>query len=239
MKKKILIPIEVLKEESMPEGIIDLLKDTEVTLLGIHDIPEQTAASQASMQYKERIESILRNIKSRFVESGVKTETRQVFTHNKEKTIERIEEEEDIDATLLLNPMQTHKKILIIYRYKENLKKAGELINQMGLNKSIVGLMLVEPEDTTLDQGVSILMNTGIKQESIKERIKTRREDIVKEIENQSSEYGLIFIGKVGKSIKETILGNISEKIKKATYGPVILLEGMKSIDKPEELEES
>ncbi|RZN62221.1 MAG: hypothetical protein EF811_03175 [Methanonatronarchaeia archaeon] len=237
MKKKILIPIEVLKKESVPEGIVDLLKDTKVILLGIHEIPEQTAASQASMQYKEKVDSVLENIKKSFVEAGAETETRQTFTHNKEETIERIEEEENIDATLLLNPMPTHKKILIIYRSRENLEKAGELINQIGLNESKVGLMLVEPEDTTLDQGVSILMDKGIKLGNIQERIETDRKDIIKEIEKRSSEYGLIFIGKVGRSIKEMILGDIAEKIKKATYGPVILIEGMKSIDKPEEKE--
>ena len=237
MRKKILIPIEVLKKESVPEGIVNLLKDTKIILLGIHEIPEQTAASQASMQYKEKVDKILENIKQSFDEAGAKTETREAFTHDKKETIERIEEEENIDATLLLNPMPTHKKILIIYRSRENLEKIGELINQIGLNESKVGLMLVEPKDTTLDQGVSILMGTGIKLENITERIKTDREDVVKEIKKRSPEYGLVFIGRVGRNIKDTILGDISKKIKKATYGPVILIDGMKSIDKPEKPE--
>ncbi|OUJ19145.1 Nucleotide-binding protein UspA family [Methanonatronarchaeum thermophilum] len=237
MNKKILIPIEVLEKESVPEGVVDLMSGVEVILLGVHEIPEQTAASQASSQYKEKVDSILNKIKQSFDEAGAKTKTRQAFTHNKAETIERIEREENVDATILLNPIPPQKNILLVYRYIENLEKAGALINQFGLGGSEIGLMLVEPDETTLDQGVSKLMKQGVKLENIKERIETDREDIVNEIENRSADYGLLMIGRVDRDLKDLILGDISKKIKEATYGPVILIEGMKSVDKPKKEE--
>ncbi|WGI17468.1 hypothetical protein [Methanonatronarchaeum sp. AMET-Sl] len=237
MTKKVLIPIEVVKKESVSEGIINLLSDMEVILLGIHEIPEQTAASQASSQYKDKVEVVLENIKKSFDEAGATTQTRQAFTHNKKETIERIEKEEKVDATILLNPLPPYQKVLIVYRYLENLEKSGEFINQLGLKEPEVGLMLVDPEETTLDQGVSTLMEHGIKLENITERIEINRENLVKEIEKRSPEYGLLIIGKIGKSLKDLILGDMAGKIKEATYGPVILIEGMRGVDKPEKEE--
>lgn len=115
-RPSILVPVRVLAGERVEAGVVDLLSNARVVLLGYHVLPEQTAPGQARMQFEDRAQNRLDDLESRFSDAGATVETRLAFTHDREQTIERIAAETGAVGTLLLNPAAVMDDVLVAVR---------------------------------------------------------------------------------------------------------------------------
>ncbi|MDY7083395.1 MAG: universal stress protein, partial [Halobacteria archaeon] len=89
-RSKTLVPVEVLEGESVPQGVVELLSNVPVFVLGYHEVPEQTAPDQARSQFGEKANAKLDEIVEAFEQAGAEVESRLVFTQDSNKTLERV-----------------------------------------------------------------------------------------------------------------------------------------------------
>ncbi len=115
-RPSILVPIRVLEGEAIPEGVPELLANAHVVLLGYHVIPDQTALGQARMKFEERAIHRLGEYEAIFEEAGAATERRLVFTHDEQKTIDRMIAEYDCLAVLIPNATVPPEEVLVAVR---------------------------------------------------------------------------------------------------------------------------
>jgi len=102
-RPSILVPVRVLEGESIPEGVPELLANAHVVVLGYHVVPDQTATGQAQIQFEERARKRLDKYEAIFEDAGATVERRLVFTHDGQKTIDRMITEYDALAVLVPN----------------------------------------------------------------------------------------------------------------------------------------
>jgi hypothetical protein len=86
---RVVVPVAVLKNESVPLGLMNLLSTMDVTVLGYHLLPEQTPPDQARLQYEERANEALSDVTEEFREAGGDADYRLVFTGDRQKTVRR------------------------------------------------------------------------------------------------------------------------------------------------------
>ena len=86
---KILVPIQVLEGQTLPETLVEFLAPASVVVLGYHVLPEQTPTEQASMQFEERAQTAVDDIAYAFHEAGREVETGVAFTHDRDQTVAR------------------------------------------------------------------------------------------------------------------------------------------------------
>jgi hypothetical protein len=48
------VPVAILKGETVPDAVVELLSTLPVVVLGYHVLPEQTAPGQARMQFEDQ-----------------------------------------------------------------------------------------------------------------------------------------------------------------------------------------
>ena len=95
---RVLVPLAVLKGETVSSGLMRLLSTLDVTVLGYHVPPDQTSAEQARNQFSERAKSSLNDIVQEFQQTGGDADYHLVFTHNRQQTVQRVAEEIDARA---------------------------------------------------------------------------------------------------------------------------------------------
>jgi hypothetical protein len=95
---RVVVPVAVLKNESVPLGLMNLLSTMDVTVLGYHLLPEQTPPDQARLQYEERANEALSDVTEEFREAGGDADYRLVFTGNRQKTVRRVADEVSAEA---------------------------------------------------------------------------------------------------------------------------------------------
>ncbi|MGM0718595.1 MAG: hypothetical protein ACQET5_15815 [Halobacteriota archaeon] len=117
----VLVPVAVLQGEAISEALVELLSSVEVTLLGYHEVPDQTATEQAHDQFNEQMQRKLTEYVDLFVEYDGTVTTRTVFTHDAQETFKRIAIEQNIGAILVGNPAPAIEQILVPVRGPVNL----------------------------------------------------------------------------------------------------------------------
>lgn len=113
-RPSVLIPLKVLERESIQEGVPELLQNAHVVLLGYHVVPDQTSTSQASDQFEDKASSRLDDLTAILEDAGATVESKLVFTHDGQTTVDRVtEEEEDALAVLIPNSTRTIENVLV------------------------------------------------------------------------------------------------------------------------------
>jgi len=97
---RVLVPLAILKGETVSAGVVDSLSNAEVVLLGYHVVPEQTPPGQARMSFEEHAEDALGETAAAFEDAGVPVETVLVFTHDRGETVGRVADERGCKAVL-------------------------------------------------------------------------------------------------------------------------------------------
>ena len=109
----VLVPIEVLEGQTIPDTLVEFLAPADVIVLGYHVFPEQTPTEQASLQFEDRAREAVDDIAQTFVDAGGDPETRVVFTHDREQTIDRVAAAVGAPAILLPNPVGEISEVLV------------------------------------------------------------------------------------------------------------------------------
>ncbi len=231
-RPRILVPVRVLERESIPEGVPEILADAHVVLLGYHVVPDQTATAQAKSQFEERANRRLDRYESILEDAGATVERRLVFTHDGQKTLDRISDDEDCLAVLVPNGTSPPEDVLVAVRGTADVSRVADAV--AGLFRSTdVAVTLYhvtetnETEDdieTFLDGVRDRLTNLGIEPSAIETRVDPEGK-LPGSIAAAAEDYDALVMGESDPSLATFVFGMPAEQITDRFLGPVFVVQ--------------
>ena len=227
----VLVPIAILKGESIPDGIPELLSQAHVVLLGYHVIPEQTAAGQARMQFEDRATERLDEFEGMFVEAGATVEHRLVFTHQKQKTIDRMTHEHECNAVLVPSATKEVTDVLVAVRGTLGIERMTRLVGGLFAERNIrVTLVHVLQKDDDegdaemlLEGFANRLEKLGVRADLIDWELKTGPKPLDILVETAES-YDAVIMGESDPSLITYVFGMREEQVAERFLGPVLIV---------------
>ncbi|NLV15330.1 universal stress protein [Haloarcula argentinensis] len=228
----ILVPIRVLEGESVPEGVPELLAHAHVVLLGYHVIPEQTAPGQARMQFEDRATERLDDYEEMFEDAGATVERRLVFTHNGQKTIDRMIAEHDCMAVLVPNATGPVEDVLVPVRGAIGVDRLARVVASVfGNMDADVTLYHVADEDTTDDDIQTLLggmadrlAEFGMDPSTIETRI-DRDQNPLDAIVDVADAFDTVVMGETDPSLATFVFGMPANQVANRFLGPVFVVQ--------------
>ncbi|MCL9815068.1 MULTISPECIES: universal stress protein [Natranaeroarchaeum] len=237
MKPTIIVPVRVLEGEGIEQGVVELLANARVVLVGYHVLPEQTAPGQAREQFEERAQNRLTDIAEQFEGVGATVEKRMVFTQDSDQSIDRVAEEVDADATMVLNPATEMKDVLVAVRGDVILDRivdvVGGLLHRTDISVTLLHVATPDSDiDGTalLDETSAVLQEAGVSDDRVESRIETSGTplDRIAEIANN---YDAIVLGESNPSVTTFLFGETSQKVAERFMLPVVRIRQPRDIE--------
>ncbi|MFD1641597.1 universal stress protein [Halohasta litorea] len=225
----VLVPVAALQGEALSEALVEVLSSVEVTLLGYHEIPDQTATEQAHDQFNEQMQRKLDEYVELFAAHGGTVTPRTVFTHDAPETFKRIAIEEDIGAILVTNPAPAIDRVLVPIRGPVNLDPILTMTAALSVDPEIV-LFHAAPSDETRADGEELLSTAAAQLEAAgvdPDRIDRQlavSDTPIRAISDAATDTGLVVIGEKEPSVVDIIFGDAADRIAEAAASPVLVV---------------
>ncbi|GAA0543568.1 universal stress protein [Halorubrum ejinorense] len=230
----VLVPLEVLEGDSLPAGVPELLANAHVVLLGYHVLPDQTATEQAREQFGEKAMSKISGFAETLTEAGATVETRLVFTHDKQTTIDRLIYEYDSLAVLVPNSVESLDSVLVAVRGTVGIGRNTRLVAGLFAGTDIdVTLYHILGEDeleddaeTLLNGARSELVERGMDPDAIDVRVETPSEQTaIDAIAELGETHDAVVMGETDPSVTTFVFGMPSEQVAERFLGPVLVVQ--------------
>ncbi|WP_256300809.1 universal stress protein [Haloarchaeobius salinus] len=234
----VLIPVRVLEGQTIPEPLVDFLAPAKIVVLGYHVLPDQTPTEQGSMQFEDRAQEAVDAIAEAFRDAGRDIETRVVFTHNRDQTVERVAEEVGATAMLLPNPTGEVEDVLVAVRGKIDVARLVDLVAALLADDdgqvTLWGVKgggydaesAVQRADATLEQrGFDPARITVETSDS---------ETPIYDIVARTAEFDVVVMGEGGPPVLSALFGDDAERVAEGAAAPVLVVR-----DLPEPAEEA
>ena len=231
-RTSILVPIRVLEGESVPEGVPELLSHAHVVLLGYHVVPEQTAPGQAQMQFEDRATERLDEYETIFEDAGATVERRLVFTHDGQKTIDRLTTEHDCLAVFVPNATGPVEDVLVAVRGAVGIDRLARIVAGVfgEMDVSVTLYHVAEEEETDEDAGtlldglVDRLGNLSMDTSMIETRI-DRDQDALDAIVDAAEAFDTVVMGESDPSLSTFVFGMPADQVADRFLGPVLVVQ--------------
>lgn len=228
---RVLVPVEVLEGETVTESVVELLGGLPVVVLGYHVLPEQTPPGQARLQYEAQAQTKLDDLAATFRAAGGGVETRLVFTHDEEQTINRVADEAGCEAILLPNPTSPVERVLVPLRGEADARRIAGFVTALVGGRDIeVTLLHVAEADTQgasgqslLDTATAVLREGGLPEDAVTQRVEVT-DTPVQRIAEVATEYDTVVMGESEPSLGRFVFGDPSERVATESLGPVIVV---------------
>ncbi|MFP8956925.1 universal stress protein [Natrialbaceae archaeon A-CW3] len=228
---RVLVPVEILRGEAVPETLVEVLSSVPVVLLGYHEVPEQTAPGQARMQFEEKAQRELDELVGAFEDAGGTVATRLVFTHDSMKTFERIAAELECDAVVLLNPAPRLERVLLPLRgdliATPITRLVGAILAGNDAQVTLFHVSATEDEQSEaralLDDATAMLEAEGIAADRIN-RSTVVADTPLETIVEVADDHDFIIMGESQPSIRDRVFGNPSTTVAAQTVNPVLVV---------------
>jgi nucleotide-binding universal stress UspA family protein len=226
---KVLIPVRVLEGQALPASLVEFLAPADVVVLGYHVLPDQTPTEQASMQYEERAQSAVEDIVAAFREAGRDPETRVVFTHDRDQTVDRVAAEVDATAVLLPNPTGEITDVLVALRGVVDTGRLADLVaTLLHGGEGRVTLWGLDTggsfeADGAVEHARETLQRRGLEADRITGET-TRTEQPVVDIVGRSADFDVVVMGEGGEGFLSLLLGEDAERVAEGAVAPVLVV---------------
>lgn len=227
----VLVPAEVLEGESVPDALIGLLSTLRVVLLGYHVLPEQTAPGQARIQFGERAQTMLDDLAVSFREAGGECDTRLVFTHDEEQTLNRVADETGCESILIPNPAPRIDRVLVLLRDEEDATRLAEFVAALIGDRGVeITLYRVVETEEGVEAGRSVvetarerLLDRGIENGAISKEVEVS-ETPVRTITDAATDHDTVVMKENESSLQTAFFGNHTEQVAAQSLRPVIVV---------------
>lgn len=228
----VLVPVAVLEGESVSLGLMNLLGTMDVTVLGYHVLPEQTPPDQARLQYEERATETLADIAEEFRQAGGDADHRLVFTHDREKTIQRVADETDARAYAIRGATGAVDRLLVPLTGDVAVERVLSFVTDLVGDRPIgVTLFLATDEESedreSLDEAAAILSERGI---DVRTELAVDAAPFQALIEAVAG-HDAIVMGERAPSLRSLLFGDEAARVATETVGPVLVV---RRDDRPE-----
>jgi len=231
-RPSILVPVRVLEGESIPEGVPDLLAAAHVVLLGYHVVPGQTAPGQAQMQFEDRATERLDEYEAMFEEAGATVERRLVFTHDGQKTLDRMTTEHDCLAALVPNATGPVEDVLVAVRGAVGIDRLVRVVAGLfgATDASVTLYHVAEPAETDEDIGTLLdgmgrrLADLGVDAARIETRVE-RDQKALDAVVDAADEFDVVVMGESDPSLTTFVFGLPADQVADRFLGPVLVVQ--------------
>ncbi len=223
----VLIPVQVLEGESLGPGIPDLVGPLPVVLLGYHVLPEQTPPDQARQQFEKRAQAALAELAEPFAGP---VETRLVFTHDAEQTIDRVADEAGVGAVMLPNPIADLDRLLVAVHGAVDVDRIATVVAALRDGRDVgLTLFAAAPEEAGLatDQLAALrerLLALDVPETAITTRTAVGRPPAAA-IADAALDHDAVVMGERAPSWRELVFGELAQQVAAESVGPVIVVQ--------------
>jgi len=226
-RPRVLVPVQVLAGEGVSHGLITLLADADVVLLGYHVIPEQTAPAQARLSFEDRAVGKLEEIETALTEAGARVERTLVFTQDAEQTIERVAADEDCVAVAYPNPVTACQRVLVVLHGEVDAARLGTVTAGLAAGRDIhVGVVEVVGHDelpNRTGRTVDALEVGGVDRALIHESV-MRTDAPVRDLTVLADDFDATVLGEREPTLRELLFGEFDERVIAESLGPVVVV---------------
>ncbi|WP_331233901.1 universal stress protein [Natronorarus salvus] len=228
----VLVPIEVLEGETVSAGLMELLGTVNVTVLGYHVLPEQTPPDQARMQFEERATSALEDLAEGFRAAGGEAYTRLVFTHDEEKTIDRVAEETSSHALAISGAAGEIDSLLVALSGDVAVDHVLGFVEELIGGRDVEVTLLLATREATdaeerLERAADRLAGAGI---AVRRELSTDRSPFDALLEAVPG-HDAIVMGEQAPSLASLVFGDEPERVASASVGPVLVVRTDPAVD--------
>jgi nucleotide-binding universal stress UspA family protein len=228
---RVLVPAEILEGETVPESVLDVLAPLPVVLLGYHVLPEQTPPGQARLQFEDQAQDALDDLAEALDEAGGEAETRLVFTHDAEQSIDRVADETGCGAILQPNPTGDVERVLVPLRGDVDVERiaafAAALVadRDIGLTlHHVAGSEAAIPDGAALiDRADAVLREAGVPDTAIAHEVVVDDAPVLT-IADAATDHDLVVMGERAPSLRTFLFGEDAERIADRSLGPVVVV---------------
>jgi nucleotide-binding universal stress UspA family protein len=223
---RVLVPIAILKRQSVSTGLINLLGTMDVTVLGYHVLPEQTDPDQARRRYEARAIDALEDIAEEFRQAGGEADFRLVFTHSRKQTLQRVADETDSQAFVIPETTGPIKRLLVPLSGDIAIDRVLLFVVELIGNRDIdVTLFLVSDEESDkaqerLDTAADVLTEHEIDVRMTLESDTTPFAGLIDAVAGHDA----IVMGEQAPSFRSLLIGDETERIATESIGPVLVV---------------
>lgn len=235
-----LVPVAVLEGETVPDALVQLLANLPVVVLGYHVLPEQTAPGQARLQFEDRAQAKLDDLAEAFREAGTTAETRLVFTHDEEQTVDRVTEETGSNVLLAANPTGPVERLLVPLAGDVDVERVGGFLSALLDGTDVaVTLFHVAPDEASADDGealldraVGALVAGGVAGSRVGREVVVD-DHPVEAIAEAATDCEAVAMGESEPSLRTFLFGETAERIADRSLGPVLVVQEERDEDDP------
>lgn len=228
---RVLVPVAILKGQVIPDQLLRLLARSTVVLLGYHELPEQTAPEQAREQFEAKAQAELADLVDAFEALGGTVETRLVFTHDVDQTIERIATEAACDAVLLSNPAPSIDRLIAPIKEDINLEAIARVVAGVSrehdlditLFHAVTGDARVSDGERLLGAASDELTRLGVRSDQLS-RVVTVAPNPLQALVEAADTHDVVVMGEEEPTIRGRLFGETSERVAEQTVGPVLVV---------------
>jgi nucleotide-binding universal stress UspA family protein len=223
---RVLVPVAILERESVSRGLAALLGTVDVTVLGYHEVPEQTPPEQLRDQYGERATSALDDLVAEFRAAGGDADHRLVFTPDREQSIDRVAADVGADAVAITGATGDVERLLVSLSGDVAADRIGRFVTAIAADRPIEVTLLSATDEETADPsriqsvadeltaaGVDVVAVTAVDDSPL--------DALVEAVPGHDA----VVMGERAPSLSSILLGDFADRVASATVGPVLVVQ--------------
>ncbi|GGL47371.1 universal stress protein [Halocalculus aciditolerans] len=220
---KVLVPVKILEGESVTPGLFDLLSTVDVVVLGYYEVPDQTPAEQAKLQFEERAQAKLDELRRGFADAGGDAETRLAFTGEAEQTIARVTVEADCDA--IVHPGVAHDadRLLVPFVGRADVGTVVDFVAALVGDRDITVSALGLDEAVSREEIRNALDAAGLDTADLTMQPESTG-DAIAAIADLAVDYDLVVMGEPKPTLSEWVFGDLEDRVARESLGPVVVV---------------
>ncbi|CAI49281.1 UspA domain protein [Natronomonas pharaonis DSM 2160] len=227
----IVVPVDVRGRESVPETLAAFLSPLPVLVVGVVEIPDQTAPKQARDQFEDDARQTLETVAETFAAAGAAVETRLTFTHDSQRTIEQVATDIDRVAILFPAPATAAESVLVAIRGGINVPNiaatVAALLRSTDASATLYHAATPDADTAEAEQALralgSALVEAGLDEARFRTVIEADDAPL-SALVAAANEHDLLVVGEDEPTIRDRIFGDTSERVAEQTAVPVVIV---------------
>lgn len=227
-RPRVVVPVEILEGDALPAGVVDLLGECHVVLLGYLEVPEQTPPDQARLQFEDRAEELLAALAGELEAAGASVEPVMAFTHDAEQTIARVGADEAWDAELVVRPVGPIERVVVAVTPEFTVERVFDVLLRV-LGDRDPAYVLIDAGDVDaadVDAARRDLLARGVPETRVSVADAEGRRPVPR-IADAAGGADLVAMARPRPDLESALLGDTAERVATAIVGPVLVVTGV------------
>lgn len=225
-------PTDVTDPETPPDGLVDLVTNHRLIVLGYYPVPDQSTPEQLRVDRDDEAAAAVASVAEAVRARGVDVEEVVVFTRDKNETIDRVAAEHGADAVLTPGRVdELITRLFVPVRGDENLGRivafvaglAAETDAGVTLYNAAGSANAASTGELLLRGAADRLAEAGIERDRVEWTVE-RSDDAVESVLDAATDHDLLVIGESEPSLRERILGDAAGRLVDAATQPVAIV---------------